>query len=187
MEEQRQMQLQMELEKKLVVTTSTRKTCQLINLIATCKGIDVSEDLEMLLCTGADCSAQFPQSYENGTDCDNDTYDDFIINENYVFRNQGQYMHYPITWALLHHCHENTLAVIYKYTLLHSQKDAILEKLHRYIVGQYRELYKHPYFIARSNIEGTYHHKLKQKVDTYLELLELTPSIFDSAQPEVKK
>lgn len=170
--------------RNLVVTDTSRKTCQLINLIATCKGIDVSSDVEMLLSTGVDCSVQFPESYEHGTDCDNDAYDDFISETNLSHSHAiGDYLHYIITWALIHHCHENTFDVIYKYTKLNPQKDVILDKLYKLIIIRFSQLYRSPYFINRSNIVGSYHYKLKQKVNNYLKILNITTSIFDSADP----
>lgn len=176
----------MYMERKLVITDLTKKTCQLINLIATCKGIDISSDVERLLSAGIDCAVQFPESYEQGTECENDEYDDFTTNERYPFHGHfmsDHYLHYPITWALLHHCHENTLQVIFKYTVMNPQKDKILDQLYKLIILRYSQMYRSPYFIARSNIEGSYHNKLKQKVNKYLEILGITSSIFDSAPP----
>lgn len=167
----------------LAITVQTKKTCQLINLIATCKGNDISDEIETLMSYGIDCSVQFPESYETGTDCDTDTYDDFITKEHRSYHNHciGDYLHYPITWAILHHCHENTLRVLFKYTLSNPKKDNILNKLHSLLILKFSQLYRNPYFMHRSSIVGSYHNKLKQQVNKYLDVLNLSARLFETA------
>ncbi len=140
----------------------------------------MSDDIERLITESADVSVLMPL-YRNEQDCTGDNYD---VYDDFMPKYSPDWYYdkyrYPITYAIAHHCHLHVLRVLHKHTRTVANAVAIYDCIKAELRNNYGPLYNGSFFASRAMKKGTYHHKLKQLIDSYLDVLELSPDIFDS-------
>lgn len=163
----------------LVITEHTRKTCQLINLLAINEGNDVSIAVEKLILSGANVCVSIPKY--SCDECDDDEYDDFVTEKQYIEEIWDYRVEcYPLLFALKHHCHPNVLRVLYEYTVAAYNFDNIMEAVKKCLQYEYYQLFNDSFYGKRASTEGTYHYMLKHKILEYLDILHFPVTLFNN-------
>lgn len=154
------------------ITTATKQTCHLYNLIEWSDGKDISKKIEKCIKNGANVGLMFHfYKQTDRTDCN---FEDFAPGAPET--QHGSY--YPIPYACRHHCHPNIVNVLVEHTKKHPKAIFLLDNAKADIISEFSQLYRSPYFVKRASIEGSYHNMMKKLVDSYLCILGLSDSIF---------
>lgn len=166
-------------DRPLNITEQSKKTCRLLNILCT-GGTDkrAAIEIEQLIldCAFIDCPINV--RYATGTDCDDDEYDDFLTSPKYLYERSD---FYPLTNAIYRHAHPSIIAVLYKYCKNLPNYHLICKSIKNELIHGFSQLYRNEFYIKRAANPNTFHYKLKQLAASYLEILELTPDIFNLA------